>query len=129
MADFKPDRLQCSDAPAKEKATWYGEIYLANPASLPAAVVRFQVQLFWEGRWIDGKLVIERKDDLPWTVEPLRVTARSFGCSFNVDQGTVREQLLRPHKLRFTWTTVGGRRQRQDIDTCMSEAPALKLAA
>ena len=47
VADFKPDRLQCSDAPAKEKATWYGEIYLANPASLPAAVVRFQVQLFW----------------------------------------------------------------------------------
>ena len=129
VADFKPDRLQCSDAPGKEKATWYGEVYLANPSSLPAAVVRFQVQLLWEGKWIDGKLVIERKDDLPWTVEPLRVVARSFGCSFTVNQGTVKEQLLTPHKVRFTWTTVDGRKQSQDIDTCMIAALALKLAA
>lgn len=130
VADFKPDRLQCSNAPSKEKATWYGEVYLANPSSLPIAVVHFRVQLMWRGRWIDGKLVMERKDDLPWTVEPLRVLARSFGCAFAVEEGTAREKLLTPHKLRFTWTTVDGRKQSQDIDTSMTAAtPALKLAA
>ena len=130
VADFRPDRLQCSEIPGKEKATWYGEIYLANPSTLPAAVVRFQVQLLWGGRWIDGKLVIEKKDDMPWTVEPLRVLARGFGCSFPVEEGTTREQLLRPHKLRFLWIMVDGRKQVQDIDTCLTAAPAaVKLAA
>ena len=120
VADFRPDRLQCCDAPGKEKATWYGEIYLANPSSLPAAVVRFQVQLRWGDRWIDGKLVMEKKDDMPWTVEPLRVLARGVGCSFPVEEGTTREQLLQPHKLRFIWITVDGRKQVQDIDTCVT---------
>ncbi len=120
VADFRPDRLQCSDLPGKEKATWYGEIYLANPSTLPAAVVRFRVQLLWGGRWIDGKLVIEKKDDLPWTVEPLRVLARGFGCSFPVEEGTTREQLSQPHKLRFIWITVDGRKQVQDVETCMT---------
>jgi hypothetical protein len=129
VADFRPDRLQCCDAPGKEKATWYGEIYLANPSTLPAAVVACRVQLLWHGRWMDGKLVMEKKDDLPWTVEPLRVLARSFGCAFPVEEGTTREQLLKPHKLRFTWTTVDGRSQRQDIDTCVTAAPAARLAA
>ena len=131
VADFRPDRLQCSDQPGKEKATWYGEIYLANPATLPAAVVRFQVRLLWGGRWIDGKLLMEKKDDLPWTVEPLRVLARGFGCSFPVEEGTAREQLLRPNKLRFIWTTVDGRRQQQDVDTCLTAAPeaAVRRAA
>ena len=81
VADFRPDRLQCSDKPSKEKATWYGEIYLANPSTLPIAVVRFQAQLLWRGRWIDGRMVMERKDDVPWMVEPLRVLARGFGCA------------------------------------------------
>ncbi len=128
--DFRPDRLQCSDKAGKEKATWYGEILLANPSTLPIAVVRFQVRLLWRGRWIDGRTVMERKDDVPWTVEPLRVLARGFGCAFDVEEGTVREQLLRPHKLRFTWTTVDGRNQCQDIDTGLASAPsALKAAA
>ena len=129
VADFRPDRLQCSEAPGKEKATWYGEIYLANPSTLPAAVVRFRVQLLWGGRWIDGKLVIEKKDDMPWTVEPLRVLARGFGCSFAVEEGTTREQLLTPHKLRFTWVMVDGSKQTQDIDTCLTAPAAAKLAA
>ena len=130
VADFKPDRLQCDDRPGKEKATWYGEVYLANPSSLPIAVVAFRVRLMWHGEWIDGKLVMERKDDLPWTVEPLRVLARSFGCAFPVPQGTTREQLMQPHKLRFAWTTVDGRKQCQDVDTCVTAAvPALRAAA
>lgn len=128
VADFRPDRLQCSDQPGKEKATWYGEIYLANPSLLPAAVVRFQAQLLWDGRWIEGKLVIEKKDGLPWTVEPLRVLARGFGCSFDVEEGTTRERLLTPHKIRFTWVTVDGRKQSQDVDTTMT-LPAAALAA
>ena len=129
-ADFRPDRLQCSDKAGKEKATWYGEILLANPATLPAAVVRFRVQLLWRGRWIDGRTVTERKDDVPWTVEPLRVLARSFGCAFDVEEGTTREQLLTPHKLRFTWTTVDGRCQCQDVETsAASAAPCLRVAA
>jgi hypothetical protein len=126
-ADFKPDRLQCCDAAGKEKATWYGEIYLANPSSLPSAVVGFRVQLMWRREWVDGKLVMERKEDLPWTVEPLRVLAKSFGCAFPVEQGTTREDLLKPRRLRFSWTTVDGRKQSQEIETSM--APALKLAA
>jgi hypothetical protein len=129
VADFRPDRLQCCNTPGKEKATWYGEIYLGNPSTLPAAVVGFRVQLWWRGAWIDGDLAMERKDGLPWTVEPLRVLARSFGCAFAVEQGTTREQLLRPHKLRFTWTTVDGRTQREDIDTTLTAAPGAKLAA
>lgn len=105
-------------------------MYLANPSTLPLAVVGFRVQLMWYGEWIDGKLVMERKDNVPWTVEPLRVAPRSFGCAFAVEQGTVREQLLQPHKLRFTWTLVDGRKQSQDVDTSMTAAtPALKLAA
>jgi hypothetical protein len=129
VADFRPDRLQCSDRPGKEKATWYGEVYLANPSTLPIAVVRFGVQLLWRGRWMDGRIVMERKDDLPWTAEPLRVLARGFGCAFDVEEGTTREQLLQPHKLRFNWTTVDGRRQSQDVETSLlPSAPALKAA-
>jgi hypothetical protein len=130
VADFRPDRLQCSDKPSKEKATWYGEIYLANPSTLPIAVVRFQAQLLWRGRWIDGRMVMERKDDVPWMVEPLRVLARGFGCAFDVEEGTAREQLLRPHKLRFTWTTVDGRHRSQEVETSLTAASAaLKMAA
>jgi hypothetical protein len=130
IGDFKPDRLQCGDVAGKEKATWYGDICIANPSSLPVAVVGFRVQLMWRRKWIDGKLVMERKDDVPWTVEPLRVLARSFGCAFPVEQGTTREQLLQPHKLRFSWTTVDGRTQSQDIVTSVAAAmPALRAAA
>ena len=62
LADFRPDRLQCCDAPGKEKATWYGEILLANPSILPRAVLRLQVELFWKGCWLPGQLVLERRD-------------------------------------------------------------------
>ncbi|HVS36422.1 MAG TPA: hypothetical protein VMS17_12725 [Gemmataceae bacterium] len=129
VADFRADRLQCSDKPGQEKATWYGEIFLANPSTLPIAVVRFRVQLLWRGRWMDGRTVMERKDDMPWTVEPLRVLARSFGCAFDVEEGTAREQLLKPHKLRFTWTTVDGRQKSQDVETSQTASAALKVAA
>jgi hypothetical protein len=127
VADFRPDRLQCSDVPGMEKATWYGEVFLANRSTLPAAVIRFQVELLWNGRWLPGKLVLEKKDDVPWTVEPLRVLARSFGCAFAVDQGTTREQLARPHRLRFTYLTLDGRRRRQEVVTCQPAA-ALRAA-
>ena len=130
VGDFRPDRLQCSDRPGKEKATWYGEVVLANPSSLPIVVIQFQVQLLWRGRWIDGRMVMERKDDPPWTVEPLRVLARKFGCAFDAEEGTAREQLLKPHALRFTWTTVDGRRNCQDVVTSLAApAAALKVAA
>jgi len=125
-AGFRPDRLQCSDLPGMEKAVWYGEVFLANPSTLPAAVVRFGVHLFWKGRWRDGNLVMEKKDGLPWTVEPLRVLARGFGCAFHVEQGTTREQLLQPHRLRFTLVTVDGRTRRYDVETSApASAPAL----
>src|SRR4051812_47127178 len=60
VADFKPDRLQCSDMTNKEKATWYGELFFANPSTMPAAVVSFKVELMWKGHWLPGQLVIER---------------------------------------------------------------------
>lgn len=120
---FRPDRLQCSDVPGMDKATWYGELFLTNPSTLPAVVVRFQVQLHWQGTWIDGRLVLEKKDDVPWVVEPLRVLARSFGCSFAVPAGTTREQLQQPHRLRFTWLTVDGRQHSTEIDTCAPAVP------
>jgi hypothetical protein len=123
-AGFRPDRLQCSDQPGKEKAVWYGEVFLANPSTLPAAVVRFGVQLFWKGRWLDGSLIMEKKDGMPWTVEPLRVLARSFGCAFHVEEGTTREQLLPSHRLRFTLVTVEGRSRTYEIETS-DPAPAL----
>jgi hypothetical protein len=125
-AAFRPDRLQCSELPGKEKAVWYGEVFLANPSTLPAAVVRLGVQLFWKGRWLDGSLVMEKKDGLPWTVEPLRVLARSFGCAFAVEQGTTREQLLQPHQLRFTLVTVDGCIRTYPMET---SEPAGALAA
>jgi len=128
-ADFRPDRPQCGDAPGTAKAVWYGEIFFANPSTLPAAVVGFRVQLLWHGRCIDGALVMEQKDGLPWTVEPLRVLARSFGCAFAVEEGITREQLQKPHMLRFTWTTVDGRTWSQDVNTCVAAAPASRAAA
>jgi hypothetical protein len=125
-AGFRPDRLQCSDLPGKAKAVWYGEVFLANPSTLPAAVVRFGVQLLWKGRWIDGALVMDKKDGVPWTVEPLRVLARGFGCAFQVEECATREQLLQSHRLRFTLVTVDGRARRYDIE--MSD-PSPALAA
>src|SRR5580704_12635912 len=32
-AAFRADRLQCSRVPGKEKATWYGDLFLANPST------------------------------------------------------------------------------------------------
>jgi hypothetical protein len=117
VADFRADRLQCSDVPGMERATWYGEICLANPSTLPAAVISCQVQLFWNGAWRDGARIMEKKDDVPWLVEPLRVFTRSFGCSFNVEAGTPREQLSTPQRLRFLWTTVDGRQHTAEMHT------------
>jgi hypothetical protein len=122
VADFRADRLQCSDLPGSERATWYGDIVLANPSTLPAVVVYCQLQLWWQGQWLDGTRVMEKKDDVPWTVEPMRVLTRSFGCSFLVAAGTPRERLLAPQRLRFQWTTVDGRRHTAEIDT-RSAAP------
>ena len=51
---FRPDRLQCSNTPGKEKATWYGEIFLANPSTLPGTVIGLRIELFWKGQWIEG---------------------------------------------------------------------------
>jgi hypothetical protein len=125
-AGFRPDRLQCSDVPGKGKATWYGEIFLANPSTLPSTVISLRISLFWKGQWIDGKRVIEKKDDLPWAVEPLRVLSRSLGCSFDVDEGTTREQLQVNQRLRLTLTTVDGRERTQELDT---HGPAVARAA
>jgi hypothetical protein len=124
VADFRPDRLQCSQVAGTEKATWYGELCLANPSSLPAVIVQARVQLCWQGKWLDGKMVLEKKDDVPWTLEPLRVLSRSFGCAFLVAEGTTREQIQQAQRLRFTFTTVDGRHRIKEITTA-NPAPAL----
>jgi hypothetical protein len=126
--DFRPDRLQSANEPGKEKATWYGEVFLTNRSTLPAAVLQFQPELFWKGRWLPGKLVLEKKDNVPWTIEPLRVLARSFGCAFLVEEGTPREQLLQAHQLRFTFVTLDGCQRVQVIETCQ-KAPVLPAQA
>jgi hypothetical protein len=123
---FRPDRLQCSNVPGKEKATWYGEIFLANPSTLPSTVIHARIELFWKGQWIEGKRVMEKKDDLPWAVEPLRVLNRSLGCAFEVEEGTQREQLQQNHRLRFTLTLVDGRTAVRELDT---QGPAVAQAA
>jgi hypothetical protein len=123
LGDFRPDRPQCSDVPGTERAVWYGGICLANPSTLPAVVVQVRVQLHWQGRWLDGRLVLEKKDDVPWAVEPLRVLSRSLGCAFLVKEGTAREELARPQRLRFTLVTVDGRAQALKLVTC-DAAPA-----
>jgi hypothetical protein len=117
VGDFRPDRLQCCDVPGMETATWYGEIILANPSTLPRSVVGFQADLFWKGRWVPAKLVMEKKENVPWTVEPLRVLTRNFGCAIPVELGTTREQLLQPHRLRFTLLMLDGRRQVREATT------------
>lgn len=125
VADFRPDRLQCSDVAGKARAVWYSEVCVANPSSLPAALVGVQVQLWWHDSWLDGKLVLEKKDDVPWVVEPLRVLSRGFGCAFNVPENTARDVLTRPQRIRFTFTTVEGKIQRQEITTCNAQPQAL----
>jgi hypothetical protein len=127
LGDFRPDRPQGADVPGMETAVWYGGLCLANPSSLPAAVVCLRVQLGWQGRRLDGRLVQERKDDLPWTVEPLRVLSRSFGCAFVVPEGTARELLSRPQQFRFTFVTADGRRRTQTMSTCEAAAGAAAL--
>jgi hypothetical protein len=116
--------LQCSNVPGKAKAVWYGDLCLANPANLPAAIVRLQVKLRWDGQWLDGQLVLEKKDDVPWTVEPMRVLSRSLGFAFQVEETTAREKLVGPQRLRLLLTTVDGRTRVEEITTC-SPAPAL----
>jgi hypothetical protein len=69
---------------------------------------------------------MDKKDGLPWTVEPLRVLARGFGCAVQVEEGATREQLLQSHRLRFTLVTVDGRARTYDIET---PDPASALAA
>jgi hypothetical protein len=124
VADFRPDRPQCAPVPGTQKAVWYGELCLANPSSLPAVVVQIRVQLRWQGRWRDGKLVLEKKDDVPWIVEPLRVLSRGFGCAFLVEESATRAQLQQPQRLRFTFVTVEGRPRVKEISTA-SPTPAL----
>jgi hypothetical protein len=123
LVPFRPDRLQCSPVPGSARAIWYGDIFLANPSTLPAAVVRCRVQLDWKGSWRDGSLQLEKKEDVPWVVEPLRVFVRTFGCCFQVEEETPREQLQKPHRLRFLLETVDGRTHVQEIQTC-DAAPA-----
>jgi hypothetical protein len=114
---FRPDRLQSSPLPGKETATWYGEIGLANPSSLPRSVIGVEVELRWRGTWLPGRLVLDSKVGVPWTVEPLRVLNRSFGCAFPVDEGTPREALTAPQQLRFTLIMIDGRRRAHEIST------------
>jgi hypothetical protein len=116
-AAFRADRLQCSRVPGKEKATWYGDIFLANPATSLRTVIGAKVELFWKGQWIEGKWVLEKKDDLPWPVEPLRVFTRSLGLSFDVNEGTAPEALQENHRIRLTLRTLDGRNVVQQIET------------
>jgi hypothetical protein len=128
LAAFRPDRLQCSTMAGKARAIWYGDVFLANPSTLPAAVVRCRVQLWWNGDWRDGTLQMEKKDDVPWVVEPLRILARSFGCCFLVDEGTQRERLQQPQRIRFMLDTVDGRMHTHELETC-DAAPIAAQAA
>jgi hypothetical protein len=116
-AAFRADRRQCSRVPGKEKATWYGEIFLANPATSLQTVIAAKIELFWKGQWIEGKWVLEKKDDLPWAVEPLRVFTRNLGLSFDVDEGTAPDTLQENHRIRLTLTTLDGRKVVQEIET------------
>jgi len=109
--DFRLDRPQCCDAAEKEKAIWYGAICVANPSTLPALVVQARVQLRFEGRWLDGQLVQEKKDEAPWTIEPLRALSRSLGCAFQVPEGAVQDRLQGPQQLRFVFTLADGRQR------------------
>ncbi len=118
LAAFRPDRLQCSTVAGCARAVWYGEVLLANPSTLPAAVLRCRVQFFWQGEWRDGTLQMEKKDDVPWVVEPLRILSRNFGCAFLVADGTPREQLQQPQRFRFLLDTVDGRTQVREIQSC-----------
>ena len=131
MATFKPDRLQCSTVPGTAKAIWYGEILITNPSTMPTAVINCRVQLYWKGEWRDGTLQMEKKDAVPWTVEPLRVLARSFGCCFLVDENTPQDALQGPQRLRFLLETVDGRTSTLEIQSCdaAQAATALRIAA
>ncbi len=116
-APFRADRRQCSRTPGKEKATWYGDIFLANPATSLRTVIAAKLELFWQGQWVEGKWMLEKKDDLPWVIEPLRVFTRNLGLSFDVDEGTPAEQLPANHRIRLTLTTLDGRQVVQYIET------------
>jgi hypothetical protein len=127
-AAFRADRRQCSREPGKEKATWYGDIFIANPSSLPRTVIRSRIELLWKGQWIEGKWILEKKDDLPWAVEPLRVLTRGLGLSFDVDEGTPAEELQANHRIRLTLVTLDGRKLVQQIETCGPSAVSARAA-
>jgi hypothetical protein len=127
-APFRADRRQCSREAGKEKATWYGDIFLANPSVMPRTVIRSRVELLWQGRWIEGKWILEKKEDLPWAVEPLRVLTRSLGVSFDVDEGTPAEQLQADGRIRLTLETLDGRQLVEQIETNRPTAASARAA-
>jgi hypothetical protein len=116
--DFKPDRPQGSRTPGKETAVWYGGLCLANPATVPAVVVRAEVRLLWDGGWVEGRLVQDAKDGPPWTVEPLRIVSHRLGLAFPVPEGTPRERLLGPQRFQFTLVTSDGRKRVRELRAC-----------
>jgi hypothetical protein len=117
VGDFRADRLQGSTTPGKATATWHGGLCLANPATVPAVVVRLQVHLNWGGQWLEGRLVLESKDGPPWTVEPMRVFSRTLGVAFPVEENTDRDRMLRPQRFRFTFAMADGRTRTQELSS------------
>jgi hypothetical protein len=88
---------------------WRGRIFLANRSVLPTAIVRVQVELWWEERWLTGVFHTAEGSELPWNLPPSQVFPKNIIAAFDLGPNTSCEQVYANQRLRFTFETVEGK--------------------
>lgn len=119
IGKFRADRrtVPASEAPTKYRLWWSGDLFFANRSTLPSAIIGAEVSVFFRGQWIDGDFGWGEGAELPWNLPPLSVEKKPVAAFLKVQDEVEWDEVQKPHKLRFRFSTVDGRQFTKEVET------------
>lgn len=88
---------------------WSGKVFVANRSILPTAIVAGRAELWWEGRWLAGRLAEGDGSELPWNLPASQAYAKNVVAVFDLGRGVSVERIYARQRMRLIFETVEGR--------------------